>query len=197
VAWSGAEVYSGLTDPQFRIALDPYLFWDGSGTPPAVVESAQLPVGAEVVQGSAHLAAVSGVDPANPVVRDFLAFWAAYAGLQETSRPNPTAIRSVVDPGFLTAMMALVDQRNRNPTKVTQGPVRLVVTGVQEGANASVDACVDESERQELDRSTPDGTIGAVYRIRVTLKRTGTTYVATGYADPAPGACPPAAARVG
>ena len=42
-----------------------------------------------------------------------------------------------------------------------------------------------------------DCLIGAQYRIRVMLKKNGASYVATGYADPAPGACPPAVARVG
>jgi hypothetical protein len=198
VAWGGAEVYSGLTDAQFRIALDPYLFWDGTGTPPAVAVPAQLSVGTGVVKGSVHMTTVSGVDPASPIVRDFLAFWAAYAGLQESSRPDPTAIRKLVDRDFLNAMMLLVDQRNRNPTKVTQGPVHLTITGVTDGgASASVDACVDDSERQELDRSAPDGTIGTQYRIRVSMKKSGASYLASDFADPAPGACPPAVARVG
>jgi hypothetical protein len=154
--------------------------------------------GAPVVHGSVQLTTAAGIDAAAPVIRDYLAFWAGYAQLEEVSRADPTPMRSRVDREFYNTMLAIVDSRSRQPTRLTRGPVHIMVTGVsEEGGTVSVDSCVDQTEREELEASKPNGTIGAQYRIRLTMKPNGGGYLASGFADAPPGPCPPAVARIG
>jgi hypothetical protein len=197
VAWGGAEVYSGLSDQQIRYALEQFVYWDGTGTPPGSAEPLASPAvaGAPVVQGSVRLTTAAGIDAAAPVIRDYLAFWAGYAQLEEVRRSDPRPMRSRVDREFYNTMLAIVDSRNRQ-TKLTRGPVHIMVTGVsKEGGTVSVDSCVDQTEREELEASQPNGTIGAQYRIRLTMKNGG-RYLASGFADAPPAPCPPAVARI-
>ncbi|OAA28225.1 hypothetical protein UG55_1006198 [Frankia sp. EI5c] len=200
VSWGGAEVFSAPTDPQFVSALRAFAYWDGTGTPPQLAEPADIPApaGAPVVAGSVHLTTAPGVDPTSPVVRDHLAFWAAFAGAQEADSPDFTALSARTDGSFFLALTRIVDQLRGKPGRSNRGPLHLLVTGVSQQAGVvAVDSCVDETERQEFELSEPTGDIGLRYQIRVNLEPGDGGYLATGFADPQPAGCPPPAGRVG
>ncbi|MEX5637461.1 hypothetical protein [Parafrankia sp. FMc2] len=138
------------------------------------------------------------VDPASPVVRDHLAFWAAFAGLQEGDRPDLAILRDRVDQVFLGELQNIVQGMRNRPGESVRGPLHLLVTGVsQENGTVAVDSCVDETERETMQQSEPTGEVGLRHRIRVNLTPAAGSYVATGWADPPPGGCPPPAGRIG
>ncbi|OHV31855.1 MULTISPECIES: hypothetical protein [Pseudofrankia] len=200
VAWSGAEVFSAPTDRQLVSALAAFTSWDGTGTSPPAGEPADIPApaAAPVVAGSVRMTTAAAVDPTSPVIRDHLAFWATFAAIQEGNRAEFSALRDRVDPEFLGTLTTILDQSRSDPGRSTRGPLHLMVTGVsQENGAVAVDSCVDETERETIRQSEPTGEIGIRHRLRVTMRQAAGGYLATGFADAPPAACPPPTGKVG
>lgn len=198
VVLTNAQVFGSVTDPQLWEAVRAHVHWDGQGTPPGSPEqeTAALTLSDPVVHGSVHLTAVAGIDPASPVIGDYLAFWAAYAAAEEASYPDPRDLRDVAEPTLIDTLDLLFYSRSdRGHTYA--GPLYLTVTEViDNGSTVFVDACQDSTERQILVHSTPDGAIGIQSRVRVGMVPSGDGYRAAEFLDAAPGPCPPAAAAV-
>lgn len=200
VAWMGAEVFSAPTDRQFVSALTAFTSWEGTGTPPRAGEPADLPAptATPVVAGSVRMTTAAGVDATSQVVRDHLAFWATFSAIQEGDRVQLSTLQDQVDPGFLSTLLTILDPSRTGPGRATRGPVHLMVTGVsQENGTVAVDSCLDETERETLQQSEPTGEIGTSGPIRVNLRQNAGGYLATGFADAPPAACPPPAGRIG
>ncbi|CUU54565.1 hypothetical protein Ga0074812_10355 [Parafrankia irregularis] len=201
VAWAGAEVFSAPTDRQLVSALAPLTSWDGAGSPARAggQEDAPAPAGtAAGSAGSVQLTIAAGVDPNSPVLRDHLAFWAAFTGIQESDRPDLRALQARVDSSFMSSLMSLVDLLRGDAGRSTRGPVHLLVTSVSEqGGSIAVDSCVDETAREKLRLAVPTGEVGIRSRVRVTLVPGRDGYLATGFADAPPAACPAPAGRIG
>ncbi|MCK9902791.1 hypothetical protein CC117_00150 [Parafrankia colletiae] len=200
VTWAGAKVFSAPADRQLVSALQAFTSWAGTGTPPAAAGPADIPApaGAPAVEGSVHMTTAAGVDPASPVLRDHLAFWAAFSALQEGDRADFTALRDRVGGTLLDSLTSIIGHIRDTPGRSVRGPVHLMVTGVsQENGTVAVDSCVDETERETMQQSAPTGEAGFRYRIRVSLTPTAGRYVATDWADPPPAGCPPPAGRIG
>jgi hypothetical protein len=189
----GPKVWSMPTTGQYVESLRRYTEWDGRGAPPSAPAGTPRPAGGtQLTAGSVRLTVPAGADARTvTVLRDYLAFWAAYEAAEETGRPVTDGLRATTDGSFLSALSQVIDNRYTSQGAVVRGVVTLTPTvRVRDAGSVTIDDCVDETGREDVRRGEPTGDIGTRIPWALSMRLRSGHFVATGFEDSPAGLCP-------